>query len=286
MGVSVLVMVSFAPRLNAQNANNKTEGTPSLNSRYLGQNPPGAKAEIFAPEVLMHEPHESPIISQDEIWMIIGTMEQGIEFYKMINGNLSLTTNPLGFDIPLICNGIALSSSEDRVYFLIWENGDEDFYYIERHENSWTPPKSLGEEINSFETHWQFSVASNENLYFSSDSILVSVFDGDSHLKPVPLKLEGSSNILGATPFIAPDESYIMFSMDEDLHISYKLHNSKWTTPQNLGADINSDSLDLCPRISPNGKYLFFISRRSGQDFVTYWADAGFVEDLRPREPE
>jgi len=72
--------------------------------------------------------------------------------------------------------------------------------------------------------------------------------------------------------------------MDEDLHISYNLRNGKWTTPQNLGTYINSDYLELCPRISPNGKYLFFITRRIGQDFITYWADAGFIEDLKPKE--
>ena len=258
--------------------------SPKSKELYFGQEPPGKRAELFAPEVLAFEPHDSPIISKDETWMIIGTMEHGIKFYKMVDGKLSLTTNPLGFDTPEICNGIALSPTKDRVYFLIWKDNDEDFYFIEKTENQWTRPKSLGEEVNSFRTHWQFSLARNENLYFASDSILVSVFDGSSHLRPVALKLEDSSPLRGSTPFIAPDESCIIFSMDEDLHISYNLHNGKWTAPCNLGPDINSDHLDLCPIISPNGKYLFFISRRDDRNFNIYWADAGFVERLRPSE--
>jgi len=38
------------------------------------------------------------------------------------------------------------------------------------------------------------------------------------------------------------------------------------------------------PIISPNGKYLFFVSRRNFPNFVIYWADAGFIEDLKPKE--
>ena len=258
--------------------------SPKLKERYFGQKPPGEKSEIFAPEVLAFECHDSPVISKEETWMIIGTMEHGIRFYTMVNGKLSLTTNPLSFDIPEICNGIALSLTKNRVYFLIWKNNDEDFYFIEKKGNHWTRPKSLGEEVNSFRTHWQFSLSMNENLYFASDSILVSVFDGNSHLKPVPLKLENNRNLRGSTPFIAPDESYIIFSLDEDLQISYNLYNGKWTAPHNLGPDINSDNLDNCPIISPNGKYLFFISRRDNLKFTIYWADAGFIEKLKPLE--
>jgi hypothetical protein len=231
---------------------------------------------------LAFECHDSPVISKDETWMIIGAIEHGIRFYKMVDGKLSLTTNPLSFDIPEICNGIALSLTKNRVYFLIWKNNDEDFYFIEKEKNHWTRPKSLGEEVNSFRTHWQFSLAMNENLYFASDSILVSVFDGNSHLKPAPLKLEDNSSLRGSTPFIAPDESYIICSIEQDLHISYNLYNGKWSTPHNLGPDINSDKLDNCPIISPNGRYLFFVSRRNNMKFTIYWADAGFIEKLKP----
>ena len=64
-----------------------------------------------------------------------------------------------------------------------------------------------------------------------------------------------------------------------------RLKNNTWTAPRSLGPDINKKgSFDLCPKISPNGKYLFFISRREGTDFQIYWADAGFIENLKPSE--
>lgn len=282
-----LVALAIFTFCNSQNVSQKeTDINSTIDSLYFGYKSPGRKATIFAPELLTFECHDSPIISHDETWMVIGTIEKGVLFYKMNNGKLSLTTNPLKFDIPEInnYNGMAFSVSENRIYFLVWKNNDENFYFIEKNENGWTAPKLLGDEINSFRTHWQFSIDMNENLYFASENqILVSVFDGNTHLKPVPLKLEYDGKLSGSTPFIAPDESYIIFSMDGNLHISYNLNNGKWTTPQNLGSNINSENLDNCPRISPNGKYLFFVSRRINRDFVIYWADAGFIEEFKPK---
>ena len=70
-----------------------------------------------------------------------------------------------------------------------------------------------------------------------------------------------------------------------DLYISYKMSNGKWTSPKDLGTEINSPGIyDLCPKVSPNGKYLFFISRRNGPDFQVFWADAKFIEELKPDE--
>lgn len=269
---------------------NISESDYSLNY-YFGQKPPGKVAEVFAPGELTFEPHDSPIISQDETWMVIGTMEQGVKFYKMNNGKLSLTTNPLKFDfpfnnIPYSFNGMEISHSENRIYFLVWINDEEDFYYIDKIEDGWSSPKPLGEELNTISTHWQFTVADNENLYLMvrKQGICVSKINGESYIKPVQLVLENGSNMEGGTPYIAHDESYIIYSLDDDLQISYKLSNGKWTIPQNLGSDINSDKQELCPRISPNGKYLFFISKRISNDYAVFWANAGFITELKPEE--
>jgi hypothetical protein len=63
------------------------------------------------------------------------------------------------------------------------------------------------------------------------------------------------------------------------------MSNGKWTSPKNLGANINSPGCyDLCPKVSPNGKFLFFISRRNDPDFQVYWTEAKFIEELKPDE--
>jgi hypothetical protein len=281
IGISLIVLAGNTLVLSGQGDRKKSADAPAPGDTYLGQIPPGEKAELFAPEVLIHEPHDSPIISRDETWLIFLGMEGGAIFYKMTGGHPTLTTNPMGFEIPEVCNGMAVSPSENRVYIREWKNNQEYLYYIDRKGDKWTAPEYI--ELNSFDRTWQFSVAMNENLYFAADKIMVSVFDGAAHTEPVPLKLDDDSDMLGGSPYIAPDESYIIYSVDGDLHISYNLKNGRWTKPHDLGPNINSDQLDICPQISPNGKYLLFNSRRNPPDWAIYWADASFIEDLRPK---
>jgi hypothetical protein len=280
VGIASIVLAGFAMGLSAQDEQQKDAGYRSREDSYLGQKPPGKKAEVFAPEVFKYEPHDSPIISRDETWFVFPGMEVGILFYGLIDGQLTLTSNPLNFEIPEVCNGMAISPSENRIYIREWKDGREYLYYIDRKGDNWTAREYI--ELDSFDRTWQFSVASNENLYFATDRIMVSVYDGANHLEAVPLKLEDDSDMLGGSPYISLDESYIIYSIDGDLHISYRLKDGKWTKPHDLGPDINSDQLDICPQISPNGKYLFFNSRINFPDWVICWADAGFVEDLKP----
>ena len=265
---------------------------PVLKGPYLGQKPPGKKAVLFAPEVITYEVHESPTISPDEKEIIIGSMSEGMKYYKMEDGIWQLQKGS-PFDIPDNCNGMFVSPSGKKLYFLIWENGDENFYVSEKKGQKWTKPCSLSEDVNSFKTHWQFTVARNENLYFSSEGkIMVSVFNGDTHLKPVLLKLDSGKDLEGGTPYIAPDESYLLYSMagdnnddSTDLYISYRISEGKWSSGKNLGTNINSPgSYDLCPKVSPNGKFLFFISRRNGPDFQIFWVDAKIIQNLKPKK--
>jgi len=107
---------------------------PVLKGPYLGQKPPGKEAEIFAPELINYEVHGSPYISQDEKEIIIGSMTEGPKYYKMIDGVWSLQA-VLPFAIPKNCNGMFVSPSGKRVYFLIWEDNDENFYFIETKGN-------------------------------------------------------------------------------------------------------------------------------------------------------
>ena len=263
---------------------------PNLTGPYLGQKPPGEKVEVFAPGIIKYEVHDSPSISEDLNEILIGSMDEGVIYYVLKNGVWSLSKRG-SFPFPKNNNGMSFSPSGQKIYYLLWENNDENFYVSEKKNNKWSDIRSLGDEVNSLKTHWQFSAAQNENLYFSSGGkIVVSVFKRNKHLKPVHIKLENNEILEGTTPFISPDESYMLLSCGTtndyktlDIHISYNIGNGKWSLPKNLGIKINSaDNIDLCPRISPDGKYLFFISRRPGPDFRVFWVSASFIEELKP----
>jgi len=69
---------------------------------------------------------------------------------------------------------------------------------------------------------------------------------------------------------IAPDESFLIFgSVREgdvgggDLHIAFRAADGSWLPAKNMGEPVNSPSLDFCPALSPEGRHLFFTSRRT-----------------------
>ena len=61
------------------------------------------------------------------------------------------------------------------------------------------------------------------------------------------------------TPFVAPDESYILFARNDgsrhDHFISFRLRGDAWSEAVALGLDINVPGVgDMRPMVSPDGK--------------------------------
>lgn len=92
-------------------------------------------------------------------------------------------------------------------------------------------------------------------------------------------------------PFIAPDESYILFNSNErpdsygshDIYISFRKKDRTWTEVKNVGDVVNSKASESKPYVSPDGKYFFFSSPRNG-NWEIFWVDAKIIEDLKPKE--
>jgi len=101
-----------------------------------------------------------------------------------------------------------------------------------------------------------------------------------------------------AHPYIAPDESYLMWDAvredgygDSDLYISFRQKDGSWGAVINLGAQVNSKHEEGGVRVTPDGKYLTFWRggvnvREDGSRYVEgspYWVDAKIIETLRPK---
>ncbi|HZS05430.1 MAG TPA: hypothetical protein VFD58_11390 [Blastocatellia bacterium] len=74
-------------------------------------------------------------------------------------------------------------------------------------------------------------------------------------------------------PMIAPDESFLIFAAvgrpdgrgAYDLYVSYR-RDGVWSKAVNLGEKINTGAREFSPRLSPDGRYLFFTSNRGFAD--------------------
>lgn len=158
---------------------------------------------------------------------------------------------------------------------------DYDIWMLKKTtDNKWGEPIHLDTVINSsYDEHFA-SIASNGNIYFSSNRPGAIGGDGDADLycsKFINGKYTAAEHLVDSVSstseeldcIIAPDESFLLMGAygrkdgygNFDIFISKKV-NGKWTPSKNLGPKVNSRFRDYSPRISPDGKYLFFTSER------------------------
>lgn len=159
---------------------------------------------------------------------------------------------------------------------------------------SWSEPRGIGKPVNSEANENYPCVAGNGNLYFFSkrrggvglSDIYRSEYKEGAYLPPVCLDSSVNSRKNDWDAFIAPDESYIIFSSqdrddapgDQDLYISFRREDGTWTQARNMGPKVNSPLDEICPGVYSG--HLFFTSRRRGFADV-YRIDAGIIDELR-----
>ena len=95
-------------------------------------------------------------------------------------------------------------------------------------------------------------------------------------------------------PYIAPDESYIVYSSRKPsekpgfgLLVSFRKRDGGWNQPKTIDLGMSAG----LPFVSPDGKYLFFTGAEPGQSrgpgpgvSDIYWASARIIEELRAKE--
>jgi hypothetical protein len=92
--------------------------------------------------------------------------------------------------------------------------------------------------------------------------------------------------------FVSRDESYILFNSpregsftDLDIWVSFRKEDGSWGAPMNLGKEINGGAqANLCPTVTPDGRYLFYTKRDENGNGLIYWVGTGILDTLRNRQ--
>lgn len=287
----------------AQESTNNKTAFPVLTGSYFGQTPPGSTPELFAPEIFngAHGYHTPIVFSPDLTEAIWSPMEMkaNLMYSKMTNGVWS-TPIELNFGFERGTGDGAFSPDGKELYFVSFQPPQpgaperERIWFVKRNEDTWQAPHLIDDVIVAHPTHWTFSFAKNKNLYFTSEidgvrgeqDIYVARFDGEKYLPPEDLGEAINSDGKDLAPYIAPDESYLIFTRigkntkKTDSYISFKMNDGTWSEAIDMGTPINSDYHDLAPAVTPDGKYLFFLSQREGDNRI-YWVDTKIIEELR-----
>jgi Tol biopolymer transport system component len=160
-----------------------------------------------------------------------------------------------------------------------------DIWVVERGPGGrWGEPRHLGAPVNQDSvTEWSPSVARNGNLYFGSireggkggNDLYVARWANGAYEQPENLGDSINTKAGEVEPWIAPDESYLIFSGNGrpdgtggfDLYVSER-RDGAWQRARPLGGGVNSTKGDFNQSVSPDGKYLFFSSTRGHFDSV------------------
>lgn len=327
---ALLVVISIWRCCPDQSGKQRSTG---LSGEYLGQPAPGDSAVLFAPGIVStREAERDACFSPDGsefYYSMTGLPHFVILEMKLENGKW---TGPAVARFSGYYSDIEPSYSPDgkRIFFSsnrpLDETGepkpDFDIWYVEKTGDGWSEAVNIGLPVNTEKNEFYPSISNDGTLYLTAsyegsmgfEDIYKSELVDGKYTEPVNLGAAINSNLYEYNSFIAPDESYIIYSGhgrrdgfgSGDLYISFRQEDGSWSTAVNMGERVNSAFLDYCPYVSPDGKYLFFSSnRKAGKPYSEtgttyeqllkalespenglgdiYWIDAGIIEQLKPQ---
>lgn len=287
--ITVLVFVLFLSACKTEKFETKKKNPLTKENLYFGHKTPGLNPEIFIPK---------KSTSQD--WELWDTDSLNMdEFYFTYQGNdpfepLVVVYRNEGSYYRVNKYSFKHNPSDSNILYSRWT-------YIERTDSGWSKIKSLGSMFDREDLGIMvMSVSSKGTLVFddykSNKGIRISRIINGKREEPKLLGKEINSGELTAHPFIAPDESYLIWDSERkngygksDLYISFRQQDGSWGSTINMGDKINSELVENGARLTPDGKYLLFERseekvRENGSTYwesKKYWVDSKIIEQLR-----
>jgi ankyrin repeat protein len=281
--------------LETLGAGREPQKFPVLTGPYLGQAPPAAGQVPFARGIVINN-HGVVVMSSDGLEMYWSSPPspgaQGV-------GNRIIVTTlrdgrwtapaaaPFSCDLPYSDGQPFVSPDNKKLFFQSTRpttpsgQPGNNIWFVERTPTGWSAPRLLDSEINDMVPQWQFSVSRTGTFCFAGNAttdIYFSRYENGKYSKPVSAGPAINTPDVEACPFLAPDESYLIFSRvsgpARGYFISYRLKDGSWSQPAAL-KQLRAQPTSF---VSPDGKYIFF-GYESG-----FWAPAAFIEELRPKE--
>ncbi|NQZ79426.1 MAG: PD40 domain-containing protein [Colwellia sp.] len=276
--LAVILLSGFSAAATEKNV----DGNNVIEGPYLGQKLPGLIPELFAPGIVSTEEHQETVVTflpdmtELSFTRFSGENRKPTLFVMQNQNNRWSRKSVLPADEKKYAQRFHPALSEMKSHdvfkdipitgFTVSAKGTYYFYFID-FERDGIGHMSYSRRINGkYETPIKMNKAINTGKYI-------------------------------AHPFIAPDESYLMWDAEKegestpDIFISFRQKDGSWGTAINMGDKINTAAYDQRPRVTPDGKYLFFYKgdknfREDGSIYFLgnpYWVDAQIIETLRPK---
>ncbi len=278
----LVLFISLNTVFAQENKKNKLD-FPALKVRYMGQKLPGISPKPFAPGIVATEKYKETVVTflpdmtEFEFKRAGGKYKQPTLFVMQFKNNKWSRKSILPADRSKYQERFHPAKSEMRSHEIfknipitgltVSPNGTYYFYHIDFQKGG------IG--------HMSYSRLINGNY-------------------ETPIKMNKSINkgTYIAHPFIAPDESYLMWDAEKegastpDIFISFRKKDGSWGAAINMGDKINTAAYEQRPRVTPDGKYLFFWrgDKKVRDDGSTYWEGNPYwvsiknIMKLKPKE--
>jgi hypothetical protein len=266
---------------------------------YLGQTPPGAEPELFAPGFVSTGLYERDVaLTPDGAEFYFGLISGRvvtIAMVRMVNGVWSKQ------EIAPFCSDPGTYNLEPHITpdgrkFLFLSTRPkggqppqsgwtyQDIWAMDRIENGWSEPYNLGPPVDTDAPEYYPSVTRDGSLYFTREVnttegrrsfILRSRLSEGSYDEPYVLPIQVNPGEQQFNAFIDPDERYIIFGAAglpsnigrTDYYVAFHNDDDTWVGPINMGKLINTPGNNVTsPYVSRDGRYFFFASSRTAQE--------------------
>lgn len=256
---------------------------------YFGLKPPGLIPKLFAPDIVS--------TNNLEIEGVFSPNMDEFYFTRQIKGEAP-KTHAIQYK-----NGTWEKFMEEPRTGEVFISTDGETMHLgnkyrERTPLGWSEEKSLGLPYEQIPIMRLTSSSLGTYVFDERDTvgtIRISKITDNIREKPQALSQVFNEGKYTGHPFIAPDESYLIWDSDRengygdsDLYISFRQEDSSWGTAINMGKEINSDMEDAFGSITSDGKYFFFHRVKLGKSFEDsyaniFWVDAEIIEKLREK---
>lgn len=292
---TLLLVTTLLPGSMARAQESKAAEDSPGEGPYLGQEPPGLRPKPFAPGIVnttgwgdagrfsldMKEFHVIRWRLKD------GKRETASVTFKQTGTHWQELAMPDRASIPFI-------SPDGKTMYLKSQ-------YRERTAAGWSELKSMGA---SFEEIRIMSLAASargmvvfDEIGTNGNGLLRYAQRQDGQWEtPKPFGKEINTGTWNAHPYLAPDESYMLWDGERasgygssDIYISFRQPDGSWSEAINLGSWVNTEAEEGGPQITPDGKYLFFnrmVKPEAGDGEAQsdlFWVDAQLIDLLKAR---
>lgn len=266
--------------------------TAEVAGDYLGQKPPGAVPQVFAPGIISVDgPRERTLTLSpggDELFFTrtMGWPNSRIMHMKR-EGNRWSGPEYAAFLKDAGATQPAFSPDGEFLYYSTsYGKSDTRHFRICRSrkiEGEWSEPEDVIDMGGGMMMEYHPSVARDGSMYFlywdfhkqTGDLYVAKRVDG-KYAEPELLEPPISTKHNEVRPTIDPDGKCLLFLSDRpgglggtDVYVAFKNADDTWSAPENLGSDFNTPDNDQEPTLSPDGNYWFFLKNND-----IYWRTA------------